>query len=78
MIIILIHILFVGLSKDQYLDINGTAFGKILRGHPFTYTTQGRSVTQELSVLADDQKFHLTSRVMTLKGPLTVKVSGIH
>ena len=41
------------------------------------YTTLGRSVAQELSMFADDRKCHLTPRVMTLEGPLTVKLSGI-
>ena len=55
-------------SKDPYLDIYVTAFGKMNSAHPCTYTTQGRTVTQELSMLADDLKCHLTPRVMTLKG----------
>ena len=64
--------------KAKYLDIYSTALGKMNGEHPFTYTTQGRSITQELSMLADDQKCHLASRVMTLKGPLIVKVPGKH
>ena len=56
-------------SKDPYLDIYGTAFGKMNSDHPFTYTTQGRTVTQGLSMLADDPKCHLTPRVMALKRP---------
>ena len=34
--------------KAKYLDIYSTALGKMNGEHPFTYTTQGRSITQEL------------------------------
>ena len=60
--------------KAKYLDIYSTALGKMNGEHPFTYTTQGRSITQELSMLADDRKCHLTSTFMTLKGLSDSKV----